>query len=158
DCVGRAAGEPAAGSGSDGARRGGRYDYSLITEATFVRSAATAADLPRDGLAEIAFVGRSNVGKSSLINALAGRTIARTSAAPGKARLVNIYRVARGGGRPLYLVDLPGFGYARGGGREFEPLMAAYFTGRTVGALLLVDARHPGLTSDIEAWRWLQPE
>jgi len=146
----------------------------LKIEASFIRSAASASDLPRDGLAEIALVGRSNVGKSSLINALVRQAVARTSAAPGKTRLANIYRVARGAGSPLYLVDLPGYGYARGGfdaAAEFERLIAAYFgtarlkadateaTGsvpdRDPAALLLVDARHPGLESDRAAWRWL---
>jgi GTP-binding protein len=89
--------------------------------------------------------------------------VARTSAAPGKTRLANIYRVARGGAGPFYLVDLPGYGYARGGSdaaREFEALARAYFSrvdraGRVNAALLLVDARHPGLQSDIDAWQWL---
>jgi GTP-binding protein len=122
-----------------------------------VKSAAAAADLPRDGLAEIALVGRSNVGKSSLINALVRQRIARTSAAPGKTRLANVYRVSRGGGEPFYLVDLPGYGYARGGSSDFAPLVAAYFErARAVTALLLVDARHPGLKSDVDAWRWLE--
>ena len=80
-----------------------------------MKSAAAAEDLPRDGTPEIAMVGRSNVGKSSLINALVRQRVARTSAAPGKTRLANIYRVARGASAPLYLVDLPGYGYARGG-------------------------------------------
>jgi GTP-binding protein len=107
-------------------------------------------------------VGRSNVGKSSLINALVRQKIARTSAAPGKTRLANIYRVARGSGKPLYLVDLPGYGYARGGrqsAREFAELTRAFFgrDGRAQPtALLLVDSRHPGLESDVSAWRWLQ--
>ena len=131
-----------------------------------MKSAAAAADLPRDGLAEIALVGRSNVGKSTLINALVRQRVARTSAAPGKTRLANIYRVARGGANPFYLVDLPGYGYARGGQAsavEFEKLTQVFFARRGVriepdrGALLLVDARHPGLDSDLEAWRWLQP-
>jgi GTP-binding protein len=163
-------------------------------DAAFVTSAASAGDFPRDGLAEIALVGRSNVGKSSLINALVRGRLARTSAAPGKTRLANVYRVNRGGAPPFHLVDLPGYGYARGGSASadvFEALTRAYFgrarTGRDrregedrrerqhgidhpappappafpapparVSALLLVDARHPGLQSDVDAWRWLR--
>ena len=106
-------------------------------------------------------MGRSNVGKSSLINALVRQRIARTSAAPGKTRLANVYRVARGSAPPMYLVDLPGYGYARGGAaaaREFDALTEAYLgrDGRGTAALLLVDARHPGLESDRLAWTWLQ--
>ena len=107
-------------------------------------------------------MGRSNVGKSSLINSLVRQKIARTSAAPGKTRLANIYRVARGSGRPLYLVDLPWYGYARGGrqsAREFAELTRAFFgqdRRAQPTALLLVDSRHPGLESDVSAWRWLQ--
>jgi GTP-binding protein len=105
-------------------------------------------------------VGRSNVGKSSLINALVKRTIARTSAAPGKTRLANYYRVLPDGGRPFYLVDLPGYGYARGGdpaAEEFRRLAEQYFDREGArGVLHLVDARHPGLEADLAAWAWLQ--
>src|SRR5262245_43522050 len=120
--------------------------------------------MPRDGLAELALVGRSNVGKSSLINALVRQRLARTSAAPGKTRLANIYRVGRGATRPFYLVDLPGYGYARGERSEIEAVTRAYFERvaahsvrqqADVAALLLIDARHPGLPSDLDAWRWL---
>ena len=133
--------------------------------AAFVTSAAGAADFPDDGRREVALVGRSNVGKSSLINALVRRSVARTSAAPGKTRLANIYSVARGSASVFYFVDLPGYGYARGGpgaAREFQELTRAYFgrTGREgrdrVDALLVVDARHPGLASDREARNWLK--
>ena len=144
--------------------------------AEFVTSAAGAGDFPRDRLPEIALVGRSNVGKSSLINALVRQPVARTSAAPGKTRLANFYRVQRGTSPPLYLVDLPGYGYARGGdaaAREFNRLVEAYFArasgaaaheggagrvrlaeGKPIAVLLLVDSRHPGLESDLDAWAW----
>ena len=108
----------------------------------------------------MALVGRSNVGKSSLLNALMRRPLARTSAAPGKTRLANFFRVQRGSAPALFLVDLPGYGYARGGdasAREFSRLTDAYFARPGArGVLLLVDARHPGLESDMQAWEWLR--
>jgi GTP-binding protein len=130
----------------------------LRLDAEFVTSAATAGQLPRDGTPEIALIGRSNVGKSTLINALVRQRLARTSGAPGKTRLANIYRVAGRGGAAFYLVDLPGFGFARGKREELETVVREYF-GRdeaAIAALLLVDARHPGLASDLDAWKWLQ--
>ncbi len=123
--------------------------------AAFVTSATSAADLPHDGLSRVALVGRSNVGKSSLINALVRSKIARTSAVPGKTRLANLYRVQRGTARAVYLVDLPGFGYARGGSAGFDAL-AAGIVAEVGAAVLLVDARHPGLENDRAAWEWLR--
>jgi GTP-binding protein len=136
----------------------------LKYNAEFVTSAAGAEGLPKDGLPELAMVGRSNVGKSSLINALVRKQVARTSAAPGKTRLANFYRVDAEPRPPFYLVDLPGFGYARGGDKarkEFDALAADYFgarlgDGRFRGALVLVDSRHPGLDSDRATWSWLE--
>ena len=130
--------------------------------AEFVTSAAGNDDFPKERLPEVAFVGRSNVGKSSLLNALMRQSLARTSAAPGKTRLANFYRVKRGTAAALFLVDLPGYGYARGGdasAREFNQLAESYFTrpGHR-GVILLVDSRHPGLESDMDAWHWLESQ
>ena len=111
-------------------------------------------------------VGRSNVGKSTLINALVKQKIARTSAAPGKTRLVNYYLVdaPTSHSKSLYLVDLPGYGYARGGRESveaFEQLTQAYFDPstrderRVAGVLLLVDSRHPDLPQDAAGYNWL---
>jgi GTP-binding protein len=189
-------------------RRAGTVDPLKVVSAEFVTSAAaggSASGIPADGLPQIAMTGRSNVGKSMLLNALCRRKVARTSAAPGKTRLANIYRVALDSGGPgpwrLYLVDLPGYGYARGGAdaaAELREVAEAYFasagrlrpergaggepagggppsesergwgpastekSGRNardtqspIGALLLVDARHPGLASDVQAAGWL---
>ena len=101
--------------------------------------------------------GRSNVGKSSLINALTRQSLARTSAEPGKTRLANVYEIARGDGAgrtSFYLIDLPGYGYARGGNAGFDALVKDVFA-RNPAALLLVDVRHPALESDRHAWGWI---
>ena len=132
--------------------------------AEFVTSAVDSAGFPKERLPELALAGRSNVGKSSLINALVRQKVARTSAAPGKTRLANFYRVTRDSAPAFYFVDLPGFGFARGGDaarREFAAISQAYFSARTAGTglagvLLLVDSRHPGLDADRLGWDWLQ--
>lgn len=112
-------------------------------ECRFVMGAAGVGDLPSDRLPEVAFAGRSNVGKSSLVNALTGRrTLARTSNTPGRTRQVNFFDL---GGR-LMLVDLPGYGFARASKseiRNWTRLLRDYLRGR-VGlrrVCLLVDAR-----------------
>jgi GTP-binding protein len=150
-----------------------------VALAEFVTSAVTVRDLPADGRPEVALVGRSNVGKSSLINALVRTPIARTSASPGKTRQVNVYRVTPAGANPFYLIDLPGYGHAGGGDKardEFQALTSLYFASRTGGrhaagagaagpppppsslcaVVLAVDARHPGLASDVDALQWIQ--
>jgi GTP-binding protein len=136
-----------------------------VLNAHFVTSAVRADGIPGDGVPRIAMAGRSNVGKSSLLNALCRSKIARTSAAPGKTRLVNFYRVTLEGGPggpgewSVHLVDLPGYGYARGGAEaaaELASVAESYFsTGGSRATLLLVDSRHPGLRADADAAQWL---
>ncbi len=144
-----------------------------LLAARFVTSAVTADGIPRDGVPHVALVGRSNVGKSSLINALAKtRALARTSAAAGKTRLANLYRFDLDGGPggakrhggigrwSVYLADLPGYGYARGGQEsvvELRTIAESYFeAGRAAAILHLIDARHPGLDADLDAAAWLE--
>jgi GTP-binding protein len=116
----------------------------------FVAGAANEASLPPGRLAEVAFAGRSNVGKSSLINALTGRkALARVSHTPGRTQQINFFVV----GGALMLVDLPGYGYAKASKRrigEWSDLILRYLRGRPVlrRVLVLVDARHGLKDSD----------
>lgn len=125
--------------------------------------------MPTKGEPVVALVGRSNVGKSSLINGLVRRRLARAGATPGTTRLLNLYRIrlaaAPGTAKHLVLIDLPGYGYAPGGAaaaQSFDQLTQAVF-GQVAGSaavtlagvLLVVDARHPGLANDRAAAAWL---
>ena len=133
----------------------------------FAGSAASADQFPRDGLPEVAFLGRSNSGKSSLLNAMAGaRAIAHVSSAPGRTRVVNFFRVSGaekpgGAGRgDLYLVDLPGYGYAkapRAVREDFERMAVSYLTEREPLRLcvFILDARHEPTERDETLRGWL---
>lgn len=129
-----------------------------VRDARFVVSAVRAADLPMDGRQQIAFAGRSNVGKSSLINRLLGRKdLARTSSRPGRTRSVNFFLIDDS----WYVVDLPGYGYARVSKSEREAWgrsVDRYFrsaAGR-VRVVLLVDGKVAGTPLDSEAYGYLQ--
>ena len=117
----------------------------IIKDIQFIKGAARWEHLPVDGMPEVAFVGRSNVGKSSLLNMLAGRKkLARTSRTPGKTQEFNYYRV---NGR-LYFVDLPGYGYAkiaRTQRSRWGRFIGRYITERAPlrGVFHLIDSRHP---------------
>lgn len=125
--------------------------------AAFLRAAGRPADFPPAGPPEIAFAGRSNVGKSSAINALLGRrAIARTSKTPGRTQTINFY----GLGDAARFVDLPGYGYARVPKplrEQWRQLVGSYLQGRTslVGVVLVMDARHPLTALDAQLLEWL---
>lgn len=118
--------------------------------AEFIRSAAKPSDFPRDGLPQVVFAGRSNVGKSSVINRLLNRkNFARVGSAPGKTTHINYFLIDK----KLYLVDLPGYGYAKVSKRERERwgrLIEAWFadTDRMALGILVVDARHKPTADD----------
>jgi GTP-binding protein len=130
-----------------------------FSEAEFIKGAARWEHLPTDGRAEVAFVGRSNVGKSSLINAVLGRKkLARTSKRPGKTTEFNYYLVDRA----HYLVDLPGFGYAKASKADRErwaEMIDRYLHERhTLRAVVhLVDSRHPPMESDEDVIDAMRP-
>ncbi|MDX2086664.1 MAG: ribosome biogenesis GTP-binding protein YihA/YsxC [Kofleriaceae bacterium] len=128
-------------------------------KATFLTSAAAPKDFPPPGLPELAVVGRSNVGKSSLINALVGQDgLARTSRTPGRTRLINWFEVAA---KPsFHLVDLPGYGYAAVDSKtreSWKPLIEEYLAKRSslAGVLLLVDIRRGPEDEELDFVPWL---
>lgn len=129
--------------------------------AKLTHDAEQPAEFPRDGLPEVAVLGRSNVGKSSVINKLLGRrALARTSGRPGKTRRIHFYRV----GDLFYLVDLPGFGYAAvpsGERRRWKRMVESYLRGTREplrGALLLVDIRRGPEEGEQQLLDWLRAE
>lgn len=127
-----------------------------ITSAEFVKSVVSPDALPKDGLPEIAFVGRSNVGKSSLLNLLMQRKLARTSATPGKTRELNFFLI----NRRCYFVDLPGYGYAKVEKSlqlEWKKLLEWYLEARPQLklVLLIIDARHPQMENDKQMQEFL---
>jgi len=109
-----------------------------ITESVFIKSASKRGQYPEDGLPEVAFSGRSNVGKSSMINCLLGRrSLARTGATPGHTRLLNFFRV----NKIIYFVDLPGYGYARVPGemrQDWKRMVEQYLEDRPQLKLVVV--------------------
>jgi len=128
-----------------------------VFSADFVRSAFAADQFPRDGRPQVAFVGRSNVGKSSLMNRLLGRKgLARTSSTPGRTRAVNFFLV----NDRFYFVDLPGYGYAKAGRDErqrWAELVESYMAHAPAGTgmVLLVDAKVGATPLDVQALQYL---
>ena len=128
-----------------------------IKSAQFVVSNSHVEKCPQDALPEYAFIGRSNVGKSSLINTLTQRKgLAKTSGRPGKTQLINHFII----NDTWYLVDLPGYGYARVSKKEkktFQKYITDYFLKRRqlVSAFVLIDIRHEPQKIDLEFMEWL---
>jgi len=128
-----------------------------ITSAEFVMSNSDVAKCPKNKLPEYAFIGRSNVGKSSLINMLMQRkSLAKTSGRPGKTQLINHFLINKN----WYLVDLPGYGYARvskSSKKTFQKFITNYFEKRQqlVLGFVLIDCRHEPQPIDLEFMEWM---
>lgn len=133
------------------------------SEARFIKSSRTLEQCPAPTLPEYAFLGRSNVGKSSLLNMLVGRKdLAKTSGKPGKTRLINHFAIFEAGDKDpqWYLADLPGYGYAKVSKKmrnEFKEILYPYLRNREnlVCAFVLIDVRHAPQTSDLEFMEYL---
>lgn len=129
-----------------------------IKQSEFIISAVKREQYPVEGLPEVAFVGRSNVGKSSIINSLTNRKmLARVSQTPGKTRLVNFFKI----NGEFFIVDLPGYGYAKVSKKEKESwgkTIEMYLTGRNElkRVILLVDCRHKPTGDDIMMHEWIK--
>ncbi|MBQ6191276.1 MAG: YihA family ribosome biogenesis GTP-binding protein [Bacteroidaceae bacterium] len=128
-----------------------------ITSAEYAISSARVDQCPKGDLPEFAFIGRSNVGKSSLINMLTGRAhLAKTSATPGKTILINHFLI----NKEWFLVDLPGYGYAKRGQQqrdELQRMITGYILRREqmMNLFLLIDSRHEPQRIDLEFIEWL---
>ena len=128
-----------------------------VAHAEFVLSNSNVEQCPKSKIPEYAFIGRSNVGKSSLINMLCNRKkLAKTSSRPGKTQLINHFLI----NKQWFLVDLPGYGYARVSKTQkktFQKFITNYFVKRKelIAAFLLIDLRHKPQTLDLEFMRWL---
>jgi GTP-binding protein len=129
-----------------------------ISKADFVTSAVAPEGYPQEHLPEIAFMGRSNVGKSSLINSLlANRKLARTSGTPGRTQLINFFRV----NERFLFVDLPGYGYAKvpqAIRRQWGAMVENYLANRKelVLSILILDSRHAPTAQDLQLESWLE--
>lgn len=129
----------------------------VVREARFVVSCARPDQFPATGFPEVAFVGRSNVGKSSLMNLLMGRhRLVKVSRTPGKTQTINFFEV----NRACYLVDLPGYGYARAPESvrsTWRGMIEPYLSNRSAlrGVVLILDPRHPPTTLDQRMRLWL---
>lgn len=130
----------------------------IIKEAQLEAVAVRANQYPEDSVPEIAFAGRSNVGKSSLLNLLTGRkSLARVSGSPGKTRTINFYRI----NDSFRIVDLPGYGYAKVSkemSKDWGPMMEEYFQRRKglKKVVQLVDIRHAPSAQDIQMYEYLK--
>lgn len=131
-----------------------------FTDTQFVKSVYKISDLPEEEYPEIAFAGRSNVGKSSLINKMINRkNLVKVSSQPGKTRCLNFFREKK----DLYLVDLPGYGFAKVSRKiknDWKGLISSYLLNRSVlcCVVVIIDIRHNVKTQDLELVTWLRSE
>ena len=129
----------------------------IIKSATFVKSSIAPDQLPLPDLPEYSFIGRSNVGKSSLINMVTGiKNLAKTSSTPGKTKLINHFLI----NGQWYLADLPGYGFAKVSKTEkksWDSMIKNYLSNREnlLTVFLLIDARHEPMKNDLQFMQWL---